>query len=74
MRDKTLVIGLDGATFDIIDPLIEEGRLKNIKHLIERGVRGNLKSTIPPLSPVAWTSFSTGKNAGKHGIFSFTEL
>lgn len=68
------MIGLDGATFDIIDPLIEEGRLKNIKHLIERGVRGNLKSTIPPLSPVAWTSFSTGKNAGKHGIFSFTEL
>lgn len=74
MQDKTLIIGLDGATFDIIGPMIEKGKLKNLKRLIERGVKGNLRSTIPPLSPVAWTSFNTGKNAGKHGVFSFTQL
>ena len=68
---KYMVIGLDGATFDIIDPLIEQGRLPNLQSIIERGVRGNLESTIPPLSPVAWTSFMTGANPGKHGIFDF---
>lgn len=72
-NEKILVIGLDAATFDIIDPLIERGRLPNISRLIKTGVRGNLRSTIPPLSPNAWTSFATGKNAGKHGIYSFTE-
>lgn len=68
---KVVVIGLDGATFDIIDPLIEQGRLPNLDSIIKGGVRGNLESTIPPLSPVAWTSFMTGKNPGKHGILDF---
>jgi predicted AlkP superfamily phosphohydrolase/phosphomutase len=70
-QSKVLVIGLDGATFDIIDPLIRQGELPNLQHLIQRGVRGILESTIPPLSPVAWTSFMTGKNPGKHGILDF---
>jgi len=70
---KVLVIGLDGATFDIINPLIEKDKLPNINILIKQGVCGNLISTIPPLSPNAWTTFATGKNAGKHGIYSFTE-
>ena len=43
---KVIVIGLDGATFDIIDPLIAKGRLPNLQSIIERGVRGNLESTI----------------------------
>lgn len=72
-KHKVLVIGLDAATFAIIDPLIEKGRLPNIGHFLRHGARGNLRTTIPPLSPNAWTSFATGKNAGKHGIFSFTE-
>jgi predicted AlkP superfamily phosphohydrolase/phosphomutase len=70
---KVLVIGLDAATFDIIDPLIQKGKLPNINKLMKNGVRGDLRTTIPPLSPNAWTSFATGKNAGKHGIYSFTE-
>jgi predicted AlkP superfamily phosphohydrolase/phosphomutase len=70
-HSKVVVIGLDGATFDIIDPLIAKGRMPNLHSIIKRGVRGDLESTIPPLSPVAWTSFMTGTKPGKHGIFDF---
>lgn len=72
--DKVVIIGLDGATFDIINPLVASGKLPQITRLIREGVSGELESTIPPLSPNAWSSFATGKNAGKHGIYSFSEL
>jgi len=72
-KRKVLVIGLDAATFDIVKPLMKKGRLPNLSRLCRNGVCGELRTTIPPLSPVAWTTFATGKNAGKHGIFSFTE-
>lgn len=68
---KVVVIGLDGATFDLIEPWIDEGRLPNIGNLMKEGVSGNLKSVIPPISAPAWVSFMTGKNPGKHGIFRF---
>ncbi len=70
-KTKVFIIGLDGATFDVIHPLIEKGKLRNIAKLMESGSWGRLKSTIPPISPAAWTSFATGKNPGKHGIFDF---
>ena len=70
-NSKVFIIGLDGATFDIIHPLIEKGKLRNIAKLMKNGSWGKLKSTIPPISPAAWTSFATGKNPGKHGIFDF---
>ncbi len=69
---KLLVIGIDGADFDLIKPWVKEGKLPNLARLLEKGVHGELKSTIPPVSPPAWTSFMTGKNPGKHGIFDFT--
>lgn len=70
-KKKVIVIGIDGATFRIIDPLIREGRLPNIGGLVKNGVHGTLMSTVPAVSPVAWTSFMTGKNPGKHNIFDF---
>lgn len=70
---KVLVIGLDAATFDIARPLMEKGKLPNLSRMCRNGVCGELQTTIPPLSPIAWTTFATGKNAGKHGVFSFTE-
>jgi predicted AlkP superfamily phosphohydrolase/phosphomutase len=70
-QNKVLVIGLDGATFNVIKPLLKEGRLPNLKRLVEEGSHGNLVSTTPPLSPVAWTSFITGSNPEKHGIYDF---
>ncbi len=71
---KVLVIGLDGATFDVIKPMIKEGKLPNIAKLMKNGAYGELQSTIPPFTPIAWTSMITGKNAGKHGIMNFRRL
>jgi predicted AlkP superfamily phosphohydrolase/phosphomutase len=69
--DKTLVVGWDAAGWDYLSPLLDSGRLPTLQGLINRGVHGVLASTIPPVTPVAWTSFITGKNPGKHGIFGW---
>jgi predicted AlkP superfamily phosphohydrolase/phosphomutase len=71
MSNKLLVIGLDGASFNVLDPLIEKGYLPHIGRLIAGGARGDLETTFPPITAVAWSSFMTGKNPGKHGIFEF---
>lgn len=68
----TVIIGLDGADWQIVDSLLAEGQLPTLKKLIVDGCRGILKSTIPPHSPTAWASMVTGVNPGKHGIFDFT--
>lgn len=68
---RVFVVGIDGATFRVISPMISNGKLLNLKMLIESGASGNLISTIPPLSPVAWTSITTGVNPMKHGIIDF---
>ena len=67
------VVGLDAATFDVIDPLVEAGDLPNLARLLERGARGTLRSTTHPLTPLAWTTMVTGVNAGRHGIWDFSE-
>jgi predicted AlkP superfamily phosphohydrolase/phosphomutase len=74
MGKKLLVIGLDGASFNVLDPLIEKGYLDNIAKLIRAGARADLETTFPPITAVAWSSFMTGKNPGKHGIFEFVRL
>lgn len=66
-----MVIGLDCGTFDLIKPWIEEGNLPNLARLLREGSHGILNSTIPTISPAAWTSFMTGKNPGKHGVYDF---
>ncbi len=71
MSNKLLVIGLDGASFNVLDPLIEKDYLPNIGALIATGSRADLETTFPPITAVAWSSFMTGKNPGKHGIFEF---
>lgn len=72
-QSKVLVIGLDGATFDLIKPWVKDGKLPTLKRILENGTHGVLLSTHQSNSPQAWTSFMTGKNAGKHGIFDFVE-
>jgi len=64
-----MVIGLDGASFDLIDPWINEGKLPNLQHLITNGVRGRMRSCLPPVTAPNWKCYSTGKNPGKLGIF-----
>ena len=68
---RTLLIGLDGATFSILDPLMDSGGMPNLKRLVESGVRAELNSVIPALTPPAWTSLMTGRSPGNHGIFDF---
>ena len=72
-KQKIFVIGWDSATWDLIRPWIAQGKLSNVAKLVSQGVSGPLESAIPPLTPPAWTSFMTGKNPGKHGIFHFLE-
>ena len=70
-QTKVLVIGLDGATFDVVRPAIDRGLMPHLARLIERGTSGLLHSTVPAMSPPAWTSMITGMNPGKHGIYDF---
>lgn len=68
---KVLVICLDGATWDLIKPLVDNGELPTFKKLMEEGTLGELESTIPPWTIPAWESMATGKNPGKLGYASF---
>jgi len=70
---KVLIIGLDGATFGLIKPLISEDRLPNLKRLIDQGYSGPLLSTLQPITAPAWTTFITGVNQGKHGLYNFVQ-
>jgi predicted AlkP superfamily phosphohydrolase/phosphomutase len=72
MARKVMVIGLDGGSWTILHPLMEEGLMPTLKRLVDEGVSGPLQSVVPPITPVAWTSFMTGANPGKHGVFGFT--
>ncbi len=65
---KVLVIGLDGATLDLIKPWAAEGKLPTLNRLMEEGAWGELAVQLPPSSVPNWPSFATGKNPGKHGV------
>jgi len=68
---KVLMIGIDGATWDLIKPWASQGHLPTFKKLLEEGVHGELESTIPPWTIPAWNAISTGKNPGKLGFTHF---
>lgn len=70
---RVFVLGLDGATWDLLRPLADAGELPHLSRLMAGGAYGSLESVFPPLSPVAWTGVMTGKNSGKHGVFEFLE-
>lgn len=69
--ERILLIGLDGADWQIIDALIAEGRLPNLARLKRTGAHTSLRSEPPMLSPLLWTSIATGKPAAEHGIIDF---
>jgi predicted AlkP superfamily phosphohydrolase/phosphomutase len=66
-----VLFGLDGATFEILDDLVDLGVMPNLGRFFARGVRRPLLSTVPPLTPLAWTTAITGRSPGNHGILGF---
>lgn len=71
MSRKIVSVSVDGATFDVIDPLIEKGLLPNFKRMMSYGNHNRLKSSLPYHSACAFTSAYTGLNPGEHGVLSF---
>ncbi len=69
---RVMIVGLDGATLDLIRPWAEAGYLPTFRELMARGTWGPLRTIIPPITPTAWSSFLTGMNPGKHGLYDFT--
>ena len=69
--DRVIVVGLDGQDVDLTERFMAEGKLPNFKKLKETGHFSPLGTTFPAISPVAWSSFQTGVNPGKHNIFDF---
>ena len=73
LAKKVLLIGWDAADWKVIHPLMDAGHMPTLEKLVNGGVMGNLATLDPPLSPMLWTSISTGKRPYKHGIHGFTE-
>ncbi|MCO5188753.1 MAG: alkaline phosphatase family protein [Anaerolineae bacterium] len=71
---KLIIIGFDGATLDLIEPWARAGHLPNFARLMAEGAWGELSSTIPAHSGPAWTTFATGLQPGKHGVYYFTGI
>ena len=68
---KFVILGLDGMDHALTEELLGQGKLPNLAKLRDQGCFKPLATTIPSISPVAWSSFQTGSNPGKHNIFDF---
>ena len=71
---RLLVIGLDGATYDLLVPWAESGRMPNLARLMATSARVVVNSTRPYITPVAWTTFQTGCDPHEHGILDYRYL
>jgi len=71
---KVLVIGIDGATWKVVKPLIKKNELPNIARFVRGGTSGDLESSVPTATFPAWRCYSTGKNPGKLGVYSFLDV
>lgn len=70
---RVLLVGWDGADWRHLNPLLERGEMPNLQRFLNEGVRGNIATLQPVLSPMLWTSIATGKHADRHGILGFAE-
>jgi predicted AlkP superfamily phosphohydrolase/phosphomutase len=68
---RLLIIGIDGATFDLVEPWAEAGYLPTLSHLMAEGAHGPLRAWPNMNSAAAWTSMVTGYNPGQHGVYGF---
>ena len=73
-KKRTVIIGLDGVPYSLIENLTNNGIMPETKKLVEKSVFKQMESSIPEISSVAWSSIITGKNPGEHGIFGYTDI
>ena len=71
---RLVIIGLDGVPYPMVKKFAETGVMPNTSRIIQDGYFTPMRSTIPEISSVAWSSIITGENPGQHGIFGFTDL
>ena len=71
---STLLLGLDGATFKVLQPYCQDGTMPFLRAFMAEGAWGKMGSVLPPLTPCAWTSLATGRSPGAHGIFDFVRV
>ena len=69
---RVLCLGMDGADHGLVGELLEQGRLPTLAGIIRSGAYGPLRSTMPAVTPTAWSTFLTGLNPARHGIFNFS--
>jgi predicted AlkP superfamily phosphohydrolase/phosphomutase len=74
MTMSLLIVGLDGASFNLVGPWLKQGELPHLQHILDSGVSGDLESCLPPVTMPAWRVFSTGKYPGKLGVFWHQQL
>jgi len=71
LKNRVIIFGIDGGTFNVIGPMLEAGRLPHLARMRDEGASGTLYSVYPPLTAPAWATFLTGLNPGRHGVFDF---
>ncbi len=69
--NKILLIGIDGGTWTTLQPAIDNGSMPCLANLMQKGASGILESTLPAITPAAWSSFQTGRLPGQHGVYDF---
>jgi predicted AlkP superfamily phosphohydrolase/phosphomutase/tetratricopeptide (TPR) repeat protein len=74
MKQRLIVVGWDGADWEIARPLMEQGKMPQLQEMVARGASGSLRSSPPYLSPMLWTTMATGKSPAEHGIAGFREF
>jgi predicted AlkP superfamily phosphohydrolase/phosphomutase len=67
--ERLVILGLDGATWTVLDPMRRRGVMPNLDALLARSAHGTLRSIIPPVTTAAWTSMMTGCGPARHGVF-----
>jgi len=73
-KKRVIVLGIDGAPFSLLNRFIKDGTMPRLANLVEKGTFSPMTVSIPEVSSTSWSTFMTGVNPGRHGIYGFTEL
>lgn len=73
-KNRVVVLGIDGVPHSLLEHFIEKGIMPNLAGLAQKGTLTDMTASIPEVSSTSWSTFMTGVNPGKHGIYGFMEL